>query len=80
MAGNHKLRKRKVDVSKLNMEQVEKLQEEIGKELSKIFDEAGQKANKLLNIYGLEIKIGYEMKEMPEKIKKKRKPKTEAKL
>lgn len=75
-----KQRQRKVDVKKLTSEQVEKLQEQIGKELSKIFDEAGSKANQLLNIYGLQVQIGYEIKEVSENTDKKEDSETSTEL
>jgi len=56
-----KKRERKVDVSKLTVDQADKLSEQIGKELSKIMDEANLKCNKLLNVYGLQTKISYDI-------------------
>lgn len=67
MAGNYKRRKRSVDVNALSRQQADRLEKEIGKQLGKIFDEAGTKANKMLNIYGLQIKIGYQIVEMTNK-------------
>lgn len=69
MAGRHKRRKRKVDVDKLSVEQAEKLSKQIGQEVAKIMDEANSKCNKLLNIYGLQTSIGYEIVEMDKKSK-----------
>jgi len=64
LAGNHKRRKRKVDVSTMTPEQQERLKENLGKQLAKIMDEANTKANKLLKIYGLETVIRYNVQEM----------------
>ena len=72
MAGNHKRRKRKVDVSKLTVEQADALSEQIGQEVAKIMDEANKTCNKLLNIYGLQTAIGYEIVPMEPKKKKKK--------
>ncbi len=58
---NHTERERKVDIKKLSVEQADKLSMQIGKEISKIMDEANIKCNKLLGIYGLQTKIGYEI-------------------
>lgn len=54
-------RERKVDVNKLTVEQADQLSMQIGKEISKIMDEANTNCNKLLGIYGLQTKISYEI-------------------
>ena len=54
-------RVRKIDVDKLTIEQAEKLSEQIGKEISKIMDDANSSCNKLLGVYGLQTKISYEI-------------------
>lgn len=50
-------RKREVDVEQLNDEQVEVLIKEISKKVVAMVDETVEKANKMLNIYGLEAKM-----------------------
>lgn len=49
---------RKVDVEKLTDEQAEKLMQKLSKELDVITSRAAEDANKLLNRYGLKVKIG----------------------
>ena len=56
-------RVRKVDVNEKTVEQVEKIQESINKKLIFIVDEAVEKANKMLNIYGLETKMSIVIQE-----------------
>lgn len=77
MAGNHKRRKRFVDVAQMSAEQRTKLEEQMGKELAKIFDEANSKANKLLNIYGLQTKIVYQIEKLEQKKRAKKKKASE---
>jgi len=50
-------RKRSVDISTLNEEQVELLQEQIGIKIRELVDGTIEKANKILNIYGLQAKM-----------------------
>ncbi len=50
-------RERKMDVEKLNLEQVDTLSEQIGEKLRAIVDEACAQANKICNIYGMEAKM-----------------------
>lgn len=54
-------RERKVDVDALTAEQVDRLSEQIGKEIAKIMDEANISCNKLLGVYGLRTTISYEI-------------------
>lgn len=61
MAENHKRRERKMDFNRFNPKQADDLGKAIGKEISKIFDNANNEANKLLNIYSLQTKITYEI-------------------
>lgn len=68
-------RERKVDVEKLNLDQVDALSAQIGKEISKIMDEANLKCNQLLNIYGLQTQIGYKITKLKKKTKKNNKDK-----
>jgi uncharacterized protein YbcI len=62
MSENTRKRVRKVDVNQMSVEQADKISEAIGKELAKIFDDANEKANELLTIYGLETKLNYQIK------------------
>lgn len=50
-------RKRSVDVERLDTEQVEQLTEQISKKILAMVDETVDKANKMLNVYGLEAKM-----------------------
>lgn len=71
MAGNHKRRKRKIDLENLSPEQADKLAKQIGDEIAKIMDEANTKCNEMLRIYGLQTEIGYEIVQIAENTKKK---------
>ena len=50
-------RKRSVDTNALSDEQVELLQEQIGTKVRDLVDATIEKANKILNIYGLQAKM-----------------------
>jgi len=50
---------RRVNVDKLKNKQIDMLSEQIGGKLGKILQSASNDANKLLNVYGLEIKVDY---------------------
>jgi ethanolamine utilization protein EutA (predicted chaperonin) len=50
-------RKRKVDVEKLDDEQLAQIIKDISDNIVKMVDETVEKANTLLNIYGLETKM-----------------------
>ncbi len=67
MAENHKIRKRSVDLKKLSAEQADSLGKQVGDEIAKIMDEANNQCNKMLNIYGLQTQIGYQIVQVPEK-------------
>jgi hypothetical protein len=65
-------RKRSFDVNSLSKDAADKLSEEIGAKVRQICDEACEKANKILNIYGMEAKmqivinaIGQDVQEAP---------------
>lgn len=64
-------RERKVDVEKLSIEQADILSQQIGKEIARIMDEANIKCNQILNIYGLQTQIGYQIKPLNEKTEEK---------
>ncbi len=68
---DHKQRARRIDVNSMTMEAADRLSVEIGKELAKIMDEANNKANEMLNIYGLQTQIHYKIVQVGEKIEKK---------
>lgn len=50
-------RERKVDLTKLSREEFNRLELQLGERVRQICDEACEKANKLLNIYGLKTKM-----------------------
>ena len=70
---NFKDRPRKIDVNSMSVEAAERLSKEIGVELAKIMDEANAKCNAMLNIYGLQTQIHYQITQVGEKIGKKAK-------
>jgi hypothetical protein len=57
------VRVRKVDVSKLSDEQLEKLQKAISDKIIHIINKANEDANKILSIYGMETQMVMEIKE-----------------
>lgn len=69
---------RKRDLSNLTNEQVEALQGKLSLKLLEILRRAGEDANLLLNQYGMEVKIGYVLKESVKEnskpVKKSKKP------
>lgn len=71
-------RERKVDISKMSIEQAEALSAQIGKEIAKIMDEANTKCNALLNIYGMQTEIGYKIVKLGTKTRKRKKSKDQA--
>jgi hypothetical protein len=62
-----KKRVRKVDVEKLDDKSIDNLQMEISKKITEITEEACEKANKLLNIYGFQAKMQIALEEKQEK-------------
>ena len=50
-------RKRHVDVNSLKDEQVEQLIEQISEKIKAMVDSTCEKANRMLNVYGLETKM-----------------------
>lgn len=56
-------RKRQVDLEKLDIENLDAIGEKLGNRVNVILKDALQNCNKILNIYGLEIVFGYELKE-----------------
>ena len=55
-------RERKVNVETFTIQQADELQAQLSKKLSQILENAGKEANKILNIYGMEVKIAYSLK------------------
>lgn len=80
MAGNHKRRKRSIDVEKLTPEQADKITAQLGQEIAKIMDDANEKCNKLLGIYGMETVISYAVAKKGELDKQKLKEMRDGKL
>jgi hypothetical protein len=48
---------RKVNINKMSDEELEALEERIGKKITNITDDAVEQANKILKIYGLRAKM-----------------------
>ena len=57
------VRVRKVDVSKLNDEDLAKLEKAISDKIIKIINKANEDANKILSVYGMETQMIMEIKE-----------------
>lgn len=68
-------RERKINVDSLSLEQADALSAQIGKEIARIMDEANIRCNAILNIYGMETKIGYKLTKIGKKTKKSSKSK-----
>jgi len=56
-------RKRKVDVEKLDDEQIEVVQDQVSAKIREITDKAVKDANKILAIYGLSCKMQIKIEE-----------------
>jgi hypothetical protein len=67
-------RKRSFDINKLSLSEVDNLSQQIGDRIKQICDEAVEKANKILNVYGMTAKMQISM-EQTEKSAQKPKPK-----
>lgn len=67
MTEGHKSRKRQVDLTSLSNDQADQLAKQIGVEIAKIMDEANNKCNDMLKIYGLQTQIGYEITQLDKK-------------
>ena len=52
---------RRVDLDSLKEEQVDKLALQLGKKAGEIITKAQEECNKFLEIYGVQIKIGYDL-------------------
>jgi len=60
-------RKRSFDINKLNTEEAEQLSTDLGAKVREICDEACEKANKILNIYGMKAQMQIVINEINEK-------------
>ena len=60
-------RERKVDITKLNNEQLDNISAQIGEKVRAICDEASAKVNAILNIYGASAKIAIAFDGLPAK-------------
>ena len=56
------VRVRKVDVDKLSNEELEKIQAAISGKIVDIINKANLDANRILNIYGMEVQLVMELK------------------
>lgn len=54
-------RERKVDIEKMSGEQADLIGKQIGEAMAKIMDEANRKCNEILNIYGMQTQIQYQI-------------------
>lgn len=54
-------RERKVNLDKLTKKQVDDISVKIGAKITTILNKAIKECNELANIYGLQVKIGYEI-------------------
>lgn len=64
-------RERKVDIAKLDNDQLDILSAQIGEKVRAICDEAAGKVNAILKIYGASAKIAIAFDGLPEKKEKK---------
>ncbi len=64
-------RARKVDVSKMSPEEVDNLSIQIGSKVRDICDEAANKANAILEIYGMKAKIAISFNDIPKQMENK---------
>jgi hypothetical protein len=64
-------RERKVDITKLDNDQLDILSAQIGEKVRAICDEAAGKVNAILKIYGASAKIAIAFDGLPEKKEKK---------
>lgn len=65
-----KERKRSIDIEKLSDEQVKTLYIQIGEKVKDICDKAVWSANRILNLYGMECKMAFQIRKIgtfPEK-------------
>jgi len=66
---NLKERERKVDLNLMSAPEIDVLSIQLGNKMREICDEAAQKANALLNIYGMNAKIAIAFDTLPDQMK-----------
>jgi len=64
-------RERKVNVDAMSQEQVDNLSVQIGEKVRSICDEAAEKVNSILAIYGMSAKIAIKFNKLPSKMASK---------
>ena len=72
-------RKRSFDINKLSQEQAQEISAQIGEKVRLICDEACEKANKILNIYGMKAIMQIAIMPEGEEVDKSTEPKTQKK-
>lgn len=55
-------RERRIDVEKMDLDQADVLQKQLSNKLTQILENAAKEANQILNIYGMEVKVGFTLK------------------
>lgn len=60
-----KTRQRKVDINSMTLEQVDDISIQLGTKIKDICQEAVEKANKLLSVYGLSAKMSISLDNSP---------------
>ncbi len=55
-------RKRSVSIDNLTEDQLEKLSVDIGKKIANMYDDVAKEANRLLDVYGMEVELSYNIK------------------
>lgn len=58
-------RERKVDIDALNPESIEQISAKLGQKLGEILQKAAEEANSFLKIYGLVVKVAYDVEPLP---------------
>jgi hypothetical protein len=63
-------RSRKVDLESLSVEQVDQLSNQIGSKLREIIEQAALEANRIANVYGMQVKLAVQFSPLEEEEKK----------
>lgn len=63
----NKIENRKRDINKLNPEQLEQLSQKLGEKVRDIVDEAVEKSNQILNMYGMRARMQIVFEPLEEK-------------
>jgi hypothetical protein len=71
MNNNINNRERKVDIDALPIESIEQISAKLGEKLGAILQRAAEEANKFLNIYGLTVKVSYQVESLSKEPKLK---------